>query len=268
VRRRSLLVGALPVAGAIVAGTFLVSSAPAGACAGRLAPSLLSQGSSLLWQDSKTRAVFVVSKQDALDPSGATVQEFDGAVYDNEIRFETPDFMHLRELDGQRRDWYRIVRDLLHARCAAEPGWVAAYMRHRWPRIDDEEDWTYAAAQRHVRWRLYWAGRRLRGLPFESFHVTLTPRGIATGIGLEYLSASEHGIILWEARAGSHDARLADRALRRADAVAPGILLAHGSRPAAARIGSTSIYGSLEPIGAPTRREWMTILRRLRPAIN
>ena len=65
----------------------------------------------MLWQDSKTRAVFVVSKQDALDPSGATVQEFDGAVYDNEIRFETPDFMHLRELDGQRRDWYRIVRD-------------------------------------------------------------------------------------------------------------------------------------------------------------
>jgi hypothetical protein len=232
-------------------------------CAGRLARSVLADGPKVLWQSAKTHAIFVVDERDAKD--AVTVEEFNGAVYGDEIRFETPDFMHLRELAGQQRDWYRIVRDLRHAACAARPAWVAHYLRYRSRWINDDEDWTYVAAQRHIRWRLYWAGRRLRGLPFESFLVALTPRGVAMSIDVECLSASEHGIDLWQTRTGTHDAHRDDRALRRADAVAPGILLASGPSPKAARIGSTTIGLAVEPpYGTLSRNAWTAILRRLR----
>jgi hypothetical protein len=94
--------------------------------------------------------------------------------------------------------------------------------------------------------------------------VTLTRRGTAKSIDVEYLSASEHGINLWETRKGSHDARLSDRALRHADVIAPGVLLARGPNPKAARIGSTTIGFSAEPVGSTlSRSAWIAILRRL-----
>src|SRR5689334_8972999 len=63
---------------ALVATAFLAGFSPAvsdSGCAGRLARSTLAYGAaSLLWKDSKSHAVYVVTESDANDPSSATVE--------------------------------------------------------------------------------------------------------------------------------------------------------------------------------------------------
>jgi len=233
-----------------------------------LVRSTLAYGSTyVVWQDSKTDAVYIVDLPDADARDSAAVQEFDGRVFDHEIRFETPRFMHQRELDGGERGWYRIVRDLRRARCAGAPRAIATYRSQSQRPIYDEEYWTYAAAQRRVSWRLYWAGPTMMGLPLESFAVYLTPHGVPESVGVEYLGASEQGINLVETQTGSSSARSADCALRHADRIGRGRWLARGPEPTAARIGWTTISLNVELLGSRlTRWRWIAILRRLRPA--